>query len=159
LGDTWHQDEVFITINGQREYLWRAVDRDEDLLDILVQPRRDESAAEHFFRRLFKSQGTEPRWFITDRLKRYGAAHQVVMPWVNHDTGRYANNRAEVSHRPDNARDKMRRFKFPSQAQRFCSVHGIIQICSEPTGISCGQLITDCYEIAVSMFGRQRQRH
>jgi putative transposase len=128
LGDTWHLDEVFITINGQRQYLWRAVDQDGDVLDILVQPRRDQSAAERFFRKLLKSRGTEPRWLVTDRLRSYGAAHRVVMPSVNHNTGRYANNRAEVSHQLTRQRERqMRRFKSPSQAQRFCSVHGIIQ--------------------------------
>jgi putative transposase len=69
LGDTWHLDEVFITINGQRQYLWRAVDQDGDVLDILVQPRRDQGAAERFFRKLLKSQGTEPRWLVTDKLR------------------------------------------------------------------------------------------
>ena len=128
LGDTWHLDEVFITINGERQYLWRAVDQDGDVLDILVQPRRDQSAAERFFRKLLKSQGTEPRWLVTDTLRSYSAAHRVVMPSVNHDTRRYANNRAEVSHQPTLQRERqMRRFKSPSQAQRFCSVHGIIQ--------------------------------
>jgi putative transposase len=106
LGDTWHLDEIFITINGQRQYLWRAVDQDGDVLDILVQPRRDQSAAERFFRRLLTSQATEPRWLITDRLRSYGAAHRVVMPSVNHNTGRYANNRAEVSHQPTLQRER-----------------------------------------------------
>jgi putative transposase len=156
LGDTWHLDEVFITINGQRQYLWRAVDQDGDVLDILVQPRRDQGAAERFFRKLLKSQGTEPRWLVTDKLRSYGAAHRVVMPSVNHDTGRYANNRAEVSHQPTRQRERqMRRFKSPLQAQRFCSVRGSFRICSEPPGISCGHSITDCYEIALSMFGRK----
>jgi putative transposase len=128
LGDTWYLDEVFITINGQRQYLWRAVDQAGDVLDILVQPRRDQSAAERFFRKLLKSQGTEPRSLVTDRLRSYRAAHRVVMRYVYHDTRRSANNRAEVSHQPTRQRERqMRRFKSPSQAHRFCSVHGIIQ--------------------------------
>ncbi len=62
MGDTWHIDEVFVTIQGQRHYLWRAVDQDGDCLDILVQRRRNQRAAERFFRRLLKGQGREPRW-------------------------------------------------------------------------------------------------
>ena len=61
LGDTWYLDELFVTIQGQRQYLWRAVDQDGDVIDILVQPRRDRRAAERFFRRLLKGQGGEPR--------------------------------------------------------------------------------------------------
>jgi putative transposase len=131
LGDTWHLDEVFITINGQRQYLWCAVHQNGDVLDILVQPRRDQGAAERFFRKLLKSQGTEPRWLVTDKLRSYGAAHRVVMPSVNHDTGRYANNRAEVSHQPTRQRERqMRRFKSPLQAQRFSRFTGSFRIFS-----------------------------
>jgi putative transposase len=67
--DTWHMDELFVTIRGQREYLWRAVDQDGDAIDILVQPRRDKRAAERFFRKLLKGQGSESRWLITDKLR------------------------------------------------------------------------------------------
>ena len=100
LGDTWHLDELLVTIQGQRQYLWRAVDQDGDVLDILVQPRRDRRAAKRFFRKLLKGQGSEPRRLVTDKLRSYGAAHRTVVPSVVHDTGRYANNRAEVSHQP-----------------------------------------------------------
>lgn len=65
---------MFVTIQGQRQYLWRAVDQDGDVLDILVQPRRNQQAAERFFRRLLKGQGTEPRWLVTDKLRSYAAA-------------------------------------------------------------------------------------
>jgi putative transposase len=68
LGDMWHLDEVFIRINGQQQYLWRAVDQDGDVIDILVQPRRDQRAAERFFRRLLRGQGQEPFRIITDKL-------------------------------------------------------------------------------------------
>ncbi len=84
LGDTWHIDEVFVTIQGARHYLWRAVDQDGDTIDILVQCHRNKKAAERFFRRLLKGQGREPRWMITDKLKSYGAAHRAVMPTVEH---------------------------------------------------------------------------
>ena len=127
LGDAWHLDELFVTIQGQRQYLWRAVDQDGDVLDILLQPRRDRRAAKRFFRKLLKGQGGEPRRLVTDKLRSYGAAHRTVMPSVIHDTRRYANNRAEVSHQPTRQRERqMRRFKSAAQAQRFLSVHGVI---------------------------------
>jgi len=128
LGDTWHLDELFVSIQGQRQYLWRAVDQDGDVIDILVQPRRDRRAAERFFRKLLKGQGGEPRRLVTDKLRSYSAARRDVMPSVRHDTSRYANNRAEVSHQPTRQRERqMRRFKSPEQAQRFLTVHGVIQ--------------------------------
>ncbi len=96
LGDTWFLDEVFVTIRGKRQYLWRAVDQDGDLIDILVQPRRNRRAAEKFFRKLLKGERCEPRKIVTDKLRSYSAAHRLVMPSVVHDTKQYANNRAEV---------------------------------------------------------------
>ena len=128
LGDTWHLDELFLTIQGRRQYLWRAVDQDGDVIDILLQPRRDRRAAERFFRKLLKSQGCVPRRMVTDKLRSYAAARRTIMPSVAHDTNQYANNRAEVSHEPTRQRERgMRRFKSIAQAQRFLSVHGIIQ--------------------------------
>ena len=76
LGDTWHLDELFVTIQGERQYLWRAVDQDGDVIDILVQPRRNRRAAERFFRKLLKGQGSEPRRLVTDKLRSYSAAHR-----------------------------------------------------------------------------------
>ncbi len=128
LGDTWHLDELFVTIQGRRQYLWRAVDQDGDVIDILLQLRRDRRAAERFFRKLLKGQGREPRRLVTDKLRSYAAAQRTVMPSVIHDTGRYKNNRAEVSHQPTRQRERqMRRFKSSAQAQRFLSVHGTTQ--------------------------------
>ena len=128
LGDTWFLDELFVTIQGKRHYLWRAVDQDGDVIDILVQPRRDRRAAERFFQKLLKGQGTEPLRLVTDKLRSYGAAHRTVMRSVRHDTRQYANNRAEVSHQPTRQRERqMRRYKSPGQAQCFLSVHGVIQ--------------------------------
>ena len=127
LGDTWFLDEVFVTINGERQYLWRAVDQDGDVIDILVRSRRNRRAAERFFRKLFKGQGKVPFRLVTDKLKSYGAALRTIMPTVNHDTERYANNRAEVSHQPTRQRERqMRRFKSPRQAQLFLSVQGVV---------------------------------
>ena len=128
LGDTWHIDEVFITIQGQRQYLWRAVDQDGDVIDILVQPRRNQRAAERFFRRLLKGQGGEPRWLVTDKLRSYDAAHRTMMPTVEHLNQIYANNRVEVSHQPTRQREyHMRGFSSSTQAQRFLTLHGLTQ--------------------------------
>jgi len=128
LGDTWFLDEVFVTINGQRQYLWRAVDQDGDLIDLLVQPRRDGRAARRFFRKLLRSQRQEPSRLVTDKLGSYRVAHRDVMPMVRHDTSQYANNRAEVSHQPTRQRERqMRGFTSPAHAQRFLHVHGVIQ--------------------------------
>ena len=82
LGDTWFLDEVFVTINGQHLYLWRALDQDGDLIDLLVQPRRDGRAARRFFRKLLRSQRQEPSRLVTDKLGSYRVAHRDVMPWV-----------------------------------------------------------------------------
>ena len=95
LGDIWHLDELFVTIQCQRQYLWRAVDQDGDVIDILLQPRRDQHAAERFFRKRLKDQGRVPWRLITDKLRSYRAAHRTVMPSVIHNTELYANNRAE----------------------------------------------------------------
>jgi putative transposase len=128
LGDTWHIDEVFVTIQGERQYLWRAVDQDGDAIDILVQRRRNQRAAERFFRHLLKSQGREPRWVVTDKLRSYDAAHRTIMPTVHHLNHLYANNRAEVSHEPTRQQERaMRGFRSSEQAQRFLALHGLTQ--------------------------------
>ena len=128
LGDTWYLDELFVNIQGRRQYLWRAVDQDGDVLDILVQPRRDRQAAARFFQKLLKEQGRGPRRLITNKLLSYGAAHRTVMPSVVHSTRQYENNRTEVSHQPTRQRERqMRRFKSVGHAQRFLSVHGLVQ--------------------------------
>jgi putative transposase len=112
LGDTWYLDEVFITIRGERYYLWRAVDQDGDVIDILVQRRRDRQAAKRFFRKLLKGQGAVPRKMVTDKLRSYSAARRIVMPSATHSTEQYENNRAEVSHQPTRQRERhMRRFR------------------------------------------------
>jgi len=128
LGDAWYLDEVFITIQGDQHYLWRAVDQDGDTIDILVQRRRNKKAAIRFFRRLLKGQGGEPRWLVTDKLRSYGAAHRTIMPTVTHINHVYANNRAEVSHQPTRQREyHMRGFASSTQAQRFLTLHGLTQ--------------------------------
>ena len=128
LGDTWHLDEVFVTIQGRRQYLWRVVDQDRDVIDILVQSRRNRRAAKRFFRKLLKGQGRVPCRLITDKLQSDPAAHRELMPSVIHCTDQDQNNRAEVFHEPTRQRERqMRRFKSPGQAQRFLTVHGLVQ--------------------------------
>ncbi len=99
-------DEVFIKINGERKYLWRAVDADGAVLGILVQSRRDKAAARRFFRRLLKTTRVAPRVVVTDRLRSYGAAHREVMPSVEHRSRQGLNNRAENSHQPTRQRER-----------------------------------------------------
>jgi putative transposase len=126
-GDKWHLDEVFLTINGERHYLWRAVDQDGHILDILVQSRRNKQAAKKFFRKLLKGLTAVPRVIITDKLKSYGAAKQEILPGVEHRQHRYLNNRAENSHQPTRQRERrMQGFKSPGHAQRFLSACGPI---------------------------------
>jgi putative transposase len=126
-GDKWHLDEVFIRIQGELHYLWRAVDQDGIVLDILVQSRRDAGAAKRFFRRLLKGLRYVPRVLITDKLGSYSAAKRELLPDVDHRKSRYLNNRAENSHRPTRRRERqMQRFKSPSQAQCFLSAHAFI---------------------------------
>jgi putative transposase len=126
-GDRWHLDEVFLKINGRLHYLWRAVDQDGDVLDILVQSRRDKKAAKKFFRKLLKGLRYVPGVLITDKLRSYSAAKAQVMPSVEHLQQLYQNNRAENSHQPTRLRERvMRRFKSAGHAQRFLSAFGII---------------------------------
>jgi putative transposase len=126
-GDIWHLDEVFIRINGTLNYLWRAVDQHGVVLDILVQDRRNATAAKRFFKRLLRGLRHKPRRLITDGLRSYGVAQRDILPDVRHRTSRYLNNRAENSHRPTRRRERqMQRFKSPQQAQRFLSAHGIL---------------------------------
>lgn len=127
FGDTFYLDEVFVKINGQQRYLWRAVDQNGDVIDVLLQVRRNGAAAKRFFRRLLKKNRGEPRIIVTDKLRSYGVAHRQLMPDTAHGTSQYANNRAELSHQPTRVRERgMRRFKSIKQAQRFLGVHAAV---------------------------------
>ena len=127
FGDTFFIDEVFVKINGIQHYLWRAVDQDGEVVDVLLQSRRDGKAAKRFFKRLLKTHRMEPRKIVTDKLRSYGVAHRELIPDTIHDTSQYANNRAELSHQPTRVRERvMRRFKSTQQAQRFLSVHAAV---------------------------------
>ena len=121
-GDKWHLDEVFITINGQRQYLWRSVDQHGNVLDILVTSRRNTKAAARFFRKLLKGLEYVPRVLITDKLASYGAARRRVLRSAEHCQSKYLNNRAENSHQPTRARERaMKKFTSAGHAQRFLS--------------------------------------
>jgi putative transposase len=118
---------VFVRINGDLSYLWRAVDQDGIVLDVLVQSRRNAKAAKRFFRKLLKGLRYAPRVLITDKLASYQVAHRELMPSVEHRRSKYLNNRAENSHQPTRQRERaMRRFKTPAHAQRFLSAFGVI---------------------------------
>ncbi len=105
-------DEMVLTIGGKKHSLWRAVDQDGNVLDILVQSRRNKKAAKRLFRKLLKGLQYVPRVIITDKLKSYGAAKREILPGVEHRQHKRLNNRAENSHQPTRLREKkMRRFK------------------------------------------------
>src|SRR5215210_2691649 len=105
-------------------HLWRAVDQDGMVLDVLVQSRRDKHAAKRLLRKLLKKQMRSPRRLITDKLRSYGAAKREIMPGVEHRQHKGLNNRAENSHQPTRRRERqMKRFKSAGQAQRFLSAH------------------------------------
>jgi putative transposase len=124
-GDTWHLDEVFLTINGKRHDLWRAVDQDDHVLDIQVQRRRKKHAAKKFVRKLLKGLQYVPRVIMTDQLKSYGAAKREILPGVEPRQSRYLNNCCENSHRSTRQREyRMQGFKSAGHAQRFLSAYG-----------------------------------
>ena len=105
----------------------RAVDQDGEVLDVLVQSRRNKHAAKKFVRKLVKALQFVPRVIITDKLRRYAAAKAEVMPCVDHQQHKWLNNRAENSHQPTRERERrMRGFKSPGHAQRFLSALGVI---------------------------------
>ena len=123
----WHLDEMFVSINGKTMYLWRAVDCEGEVLDVLVQSRRNKRAALKLMRKLLKSQGFSPDAVVTDKLPSYGAALSELGMRARHITGGRINNRAENSHLPVRQRERgMQRFKSTGSAQRFLSTHAAI---------------------------------
>jgi putative transposase len=126
-GDKWHLDEVALRIRGCRHWLWRAVDQNGVVLDIMVQSRRDQHAAERFLRQLVEGNGYQPRVVITDKLASYPPAIKRVLPSVDHRRHKGLNNRAENSHLPVRKRERvLQRFKSAEHAQAFLSVFGSI---------------------------------
>ena len=119
----WHLDEVVISMRGKKHWLWRAVDANGDVLEILVQNRRNARAAQRFLRKLMKRWGV-PRVLVTGKLRSYGPAIREICPGVDHRSHNGLNNCSEASHRHTRRREKiMGRFKSPRQAQGFLSVH------------------------------------
>jgi len=126
-GDKWHLDEMQLKINGRKHWLWRAVDQNGVVLDILVQPRRNQEAAEAFLRRLVDGNGYRPRVVITDKLASSPPALRRVLPGVEHRRHKGLNNRAENSHRPTRRRERvLQRCKSPAHAQPFLAPFGPI---------------------------------
>src|SRR3954464_11380276 len=121
----WHLDEVFVRIDGRQMYLWRAVDAEGEVLDVLVQPKRDRRAAQKLMRKLLKKQGMAPDAWVTDKCPSYGAAlREMKLSRMNHIQRKRANNRAESSHVPVRRRErKQQGFKSAGSAQRFLSMH------------------------------------
>ena len=127
LGDTWHLDEVFLKIGGRFQYLWRAVDQDGSVLDILVQSRRNKRAAARFFKKLLRRMKYAPRVVVTDKLASYSAPCAELLPNTVHRRDKALNNRAESSHQSTRQREsRMRGFKSARHAQRFLSIFGMI---------------------------------
>jgi putative transposase len=123
----WHLDEMAVLIGGEQFWLWRAVDDEGEVLDLLVQRRRDKNAAVKLMRKLLKRQGFTPDVLVTDKLPCYGAAKAALGLSARHEQGFRKNNRAENSHQPVRRRErKMQRFKSPGSAQRFLSTHAAI---------------------------------
>ena len=123
----WHLDEMVVRIAGKRMYLWRAVDHEGEVLDMLVQRRRDTQAALRLMRKLLKKQGFAPKLLVTDKLGSYGSAFRQLRLTCPHDRGLRKNNRAENSHQVVRRRErKMQRFKSARSAQRFLSMHAAV---------------------------------
>jgi len=125
---TWHLDEMVVSIAGKRMYLWRAVDAEGEVLDMLMQSKRDTGAALRLMRKLLRNQAAAPEAIVTDGLRSYGAALRKLGMEGLHRPGRLReNNRAENSHLPIRRRErKMQRFKSAASAQRFLSTHAAI---------------------------------
>jgi putative transposase len=123
-GDTSHIDEVFIKINGKQHYLWRAVDQDGDVVDVLLQTKRDGKAAKRFFKRILKFYDSNLRQITTDKLHNYNVAHRKLAADVMHTSDRYNNNRAEQSHQVTRAREQgIQKLKSIKQGNQFLSAH------------------------------------
>lgn len=119
----WHLDEVFVRINGERHYLWRAVDHEGEVLESFVTTTRDKAAALKFLKKALKRHG-QPQAIVTDRLRSYRAAMKVLGCAARQEVGRWANNRAENSHLPFRRRERaMLRFRRMATLQRFVSIH------------------------------------
>jgi transposase-like protein len=116
-----------VIISGSQVWLWRAIDDEGEVLDVLVQRRRDKAAVTKLMRKLLKKQGFAPNVLVADKLRSYGAAKSAIGLSARHEQGLRLNNRAENSHQPVRQREcKMQRFKSPGSAQRFLSLHAAV---------------------------------
>ena len=123
----WNLDEMFTSFGGKRMYLWRAIDQDGEVLEVLVQAKRDTKAALKLMRRLLKRQGFAPRTMVTDKWRAYAAAIRELGLTARHHRAKWKNNRIESSHVPIRIRErKMQRFRSIGSAQRFLSVHAAV---------------------------------
>ena len=123
----WHLDEMVVRIGGKRMYLWRAVDHEGEVLDLLVQPRRDSRAALRLMRKLLKKHGFAPKLLVTDKLRSYTSALRHLRLTCPHEQRLRKNDRAENSHQAVRRRErKMQRFKSARSAQRFLSMHAAV---------------------------------
>ena len=122
----WHLDEVFVRINGETHYLWRAVDHEGEVLESYVTKRRDRKAALKFLRKAMKRYG-RPNVIVTDRLRSYPAAMKIIGNAERQVTGRWLNNRAENSHQPFRRRERaMAKFRSAKSLQKFVSIHASV---------------------------------
>jgi putative transposase len=122
----WHLDEVFVKINGETHYLWRAVDHEGEVLEVFATKRRDRKAALTFIKRAMKRYG-QPKVIVTDRLRSYRAAMDVIGNAADQECGRWLNNRAENSHQPFRRREgEMSNFRDVKTLQKFGSIHASI---------------------------------
>jgi putative transposase len=125
--DTWHLDEMVVSIQGRRMYLWRAVDSEGEILDMLVQPHRDKAAALKLMRKLLKKQGYAPTMLVTDKLPSYACARRELGLSARHEQGLRKNNRAANSHQVVRRRErKMQGFRSAGSTQRFLSSHSAV---------------------------------
>ena len=145
-GDKWHLDEVVIVMRGKKHWLWRAIDENGFVLDVLVQNRRDRTAARRLMQNLLKKSARAPSVMITDKLKSYSAARKDMGLRIEHRQHKGLNNRAENSHPPTRRRGRtMKQFKSPRQAQKFSSIHDQV---SNPFHHSRDKLPAADYRIA-----------
>ena len=122
----WHLDEVFVRINGEVNYLWRAVNHEDEVLEVFVTKRRDRKVALRFLRKVMKRYG-RPEVIVTDRLRSYRAAMREIGNEIRQETGRWLNNRAENSHQPFRRRERaMARFRSSKSLQKFASIHASV---------------------------------
>jgi transposase-like protein len=120
----WHLDEMSVWVSGKQMYLWRAVDAEGEILEVLVQANRDKRAARKLIRKLLKKQGAPPAEWVTDKCPSYGAAlRELKLQRAVHTQSKRANNRAESSREPVRRREKLQGFKTPGSTQRFLSMH------------------------------------